>query len=52
MFYDNKVKSVIIIVEKVKIGEILVMILKFDFDLNKLFEFIYKDRFFDFDKFF
>ncbi|ADQ41419.1 stage V sporulation protein D [Caldicellulosiruptor acetigenus I77R1B] len=48
--YDNKAKSVTIIVEKVKTGEILAMTSKPDFDPNKPFELIYKDRFPDFDK--
>nr|WP_238524998.1 stage V sporulation protein D [Caldicellulosiruptor owensensis] len=48
--YDNKAKSVTIIVEKVKTGEILAMTSKPDFDPNKPFELIYKDRFTDFDK--
>ncbi|BCS81739.1 stage V sporulation protein D [Anaerocellum diazotrophicum] len=48
--YDNKAKSVTIIVEKVKTGEILAMTSKPDFDPNKPFDLIYKDRFPDFDK--
>ncbi|ADQ07626.1 stage V sporulation protein D [Caldicellulosiruptor hydrothermalis 108] len=48
--YDNKAKSVTIIVEKVKTGEILAMTSKPDFDPNKPFELIYKDKFPDFDK--
>lgn len=48
--YDNKAKSVTIIVEKVKTGEILAMTSKPDFDPNKPFELIYKDRFPEFDK--
>lgn len=48
--YDNKAKSVTIIVQKVKTGEILALTSKPDFDPNKPFELIYKDRFPDFDK--
>ncbi|ADQ46725.1 stage V sporulation protein D [Caldicellulosiruptor kronotskyensis 2002] len=48
--YDNKAKNVTIIVEKVKTGEILAMTSKPDFDPNKPFELIYKDKFPDFDK--
>jgi len=48
--YDNKAKSVTIIVEKVKTGEILAMTSKPDFDPNRPFELIYKDKFPDFYK--
>ncbi|WP_039765299.1 stage V sporulation protein D [Caldicellulosiruptor sp. F32] len=48
--YDNKAKSVTIIVEKVETGEILAMTSKPDFDPNRPFDLLYKDRFPDFDK--